>query len=354
MKGFYRTGLVSAIILFFITGSAVLTAQTAPAWVANLEGAYPDKDFVRVSASGANQSAAEGAAKNALAQAFKTDVASLTKSSQAFTQVLSETAGKKSVSFDYSQTLVDDLTTSTNVQGLIGVQIETFQAKDGTWYVSARMNRRECGQRYEAMIRENSRIISRLLALAKSLPATFDAYAALNYAYNIAVPTDNFQLIWEVLDARAVSQKPAYSSADAVKVLLQDAARTIVIAVTVEGDTGGRVMRSFTQFFSGKGFRTTRTAASAVYSFIADLTLEKADFGANQRNQNVRYVLNVYAEDKDGIEVFSYSGGDRASHASESEARQLALRKVEASIGDGKNKEDFAAGFNAYLSSLLK
>jgi hypothetical protein len=200
------------------------------------------------------------------------------------------------------------------------------------------------------MIRENDLVIAQLLTIAQFFPAAFDAYAALNYAYNIAVPTDNFQGIWEVLDAKAVSQKPSYGSADAIKVLLQNTARAIVIAVTVEGDTGGRILRSFTQFFSGRGFRTTRTAASAVYRFVADVSLESADFGAGQRYRNMRYVLNVYAEDKDGIEVFSYSGEDRASHASESEARQLILRKIEASIGE----EGFATEFNAYLSSLLE
>ncbi|MDR1932354.1 MAG: hypothetical protein LBQ57_05960, partial [Spirochaetales bacterium] len=276
MKCGNRMGILSAAILFLLTGGAFLSAQTAPGWVGNLEAAYPDRDFVRVSASAPSRGAAESAAMNALAQVFKTDVASLTQSSQAFAQVLSETAGKKTVAFDESRNFVQDISTSTNVRGLIGVQTDIFQASDGTVYVAARMNRRECGARYQAMIRENDRVIAQLLAQAGSLPATFDAYAALNYAYNIAVPTDNFQGIWEVLDSRAVSQKPSYGSADAIKVLLQNTARAIVIAVTVEGDSGGRILRSFTQFFSGRGFRTTRTAAAAVYRFAADLTLESA------------------------------------------------------------------------------
>jgi hypothetical protein len=350
MKKFGRTGLRGAICLFFLTGRMFLTAQTTPAWVQNLEAVYPGQDFIRVSASGANQRAAEAAAMNTLAQVFKTDVVSLTQASQAFVQVISETAGKKSVAFDQSKNFAQDITTRTNVQGLIGVQTDVFQASDGTWYVCARMNIRECGQRYQAMIRENDKVIAQLLALAKSLPATFDAYAALTFAWNIAVPTDNFQGIWEVLDVKAAVQKPSYGSADALKVLLQNTAHSIVIGVTVEGDTGGRILRSFTQFFSGKGFRTTRTASAATYSFTADVSLENADFGTNQRYKNVRYVLNVYAEDKDGVEVFSYSGEDRTSHATESEARQLALRKIEASIGE----EDFATKFNDWLSSLLK
>jgi hypothetical protein len=117
----------------------------------------------------------------------------------------------------------------------------------------------------------------------------------------------------------------------------------------VSGDTGDRITRSFTQFFSARGFRTTRSGAAA-YLFNASLELDNAEFGENQRYKNVRYVLNVYAEDADGIEVFSFSGEDRASHAAESEARQLALRKVEASIAE----EGFAQSFNAWLASLLE
>jgi hypothetical protein len=63
--------------------------------------------------------------------------------------------------------------------------------------------------------------------------------------------------------------------------------------------------------------------------------------------------MNVYAEDREGIEVFSYAGEGRANHATESEARQLALRKIEASIGTVE-EAGFALAFNEYLSSLLE
>jgi hypothetical protein len=200
------------------------------------------------------------------------------------------------------------------------------------------------------MIRENDRVISHLLGTAKGLPAGFDAYSALNYAYSLAVPTDNFQHIWEVLDVGAVSQKPSYGSADAIKTLMQETARAIVIGVAVEGDVNGRILRAFTEFFSGRGFRTTRSGA-ATYRFNADLSLENVDVGQrDERYQAVRFILTVYAEDTRGIEVFSYAGEGRGVHVSVSEARQQALREVEASISE----EEFADGFDAYLSSLLK
>jgi hypothetical protein len=333
--------------------AAGLHAQAAPGWVSDLGKAFPTADWVAVSGSGPNRGAAESAAMRALAQAFKTDVASLTQASQQMAQIVTDTAGKKTVGFNESRNYAQEVNTSSNVRGLIGVQTDFFQASDGTGYVNARMNRRECAARYSAMVKENDRVIAQLARVAAGSPATFDAYAALNYAYNLAVPTDNFQGILEVLDPRAVSQKPSYGSADALKVQLQNAARAIIIKVTVSGDTGDRISRAFTQFFSGRGFRTTRSGSPS-YLFDASLWFDSADFGANQRHPAIRYSMNVYAEDKDGIEVFSYAGEGRASHATESEARQLAFRKIEASIGDAAEEDSFARSFNAYLNSLLE
>jgi hypothetical protein len=323
--------------------------RTAPPWVQNLEQVYPRREWVAVIGQGANRNQAESAAMNALARAFKTDVASLASASQQFFQAVNTMAGKESLSFDQTQNFAQEVNTASTVRGLIGVQTDAYTAEDRTVYVNARMNRAECGRRYQAMIRENDRVISRLLDTAEGLPESFDAYSALNYAYSLAVPTDNFQSIWEVLDAGAVSQKPSYGSADAVKTLLQNTARAVVIAVAVEGDADGRILRTFSQFFSERGFRTTRSGAAA-YRFNADLNLESVDLGPSQRYPAVQFILTVYAEDKNGIEVFSYSREGRGVHASESEARQQALRNVEASV----RGEGFAVEFDAYLSSLLK
>jgi hypothetical protein len=338
-----------AVTIACATPSQTAEARAAPPWVQNLEQVYPSREWVAVTAQGADRNQAESAAMNALARAFKTDVASLSSASQQFTQAFNTMAGKQSVSFDQSQNFAQEVNTASNVRGLIGVETDVYTARDGTVYASARMNRAECGRRYQAMIRENDRVITQLLETARRLPVSFDAYSALNFAYNLAVPTDNFQGIWEVLDARAVSQKPSYGSADAIKTLRQNTARAIVILVTVEGDVNGRILRAFSQLFSERGFRTTRSG-TATYRFNAALNLEKADLGPSQRYPAVQYLITVYAEDKNRIEVFSYSGEGRSVHPSESEARQQALREVEASVGE----KEFALAFDAYLSSLLK
>jgi hypothetical protein len=121
-----------------------------------------------------------------------------------------------------------------------------------------------------------------------------------------------------------------------------------VFAVTVDGDQGSRVSRAFAEFFTGMEFRTA--ASGNNYTLKASLAITDLDISAGQQNKFVRHVLTVYLADKKGVELFSYTDQARSGHITESEARQLALRKVEASIKEG----DFAEKFNDYLNSLLK
>jgi hypothetical protein len=342
-------GIVCLAVFSTVFGRTPASAQSAPAWVQNLEQAYPSRDWVTATASGSNQDRAEAEAVNALARAFRTDVESLTRASQQFSQMVNESAGKKSVSFDESKYFFQEITTATQVKGLIGVQIDQYRAGDGTVYVNARMNRRECAARYSSMIRENDRVIHTLMITAESLPDALDSYAALNYAYNLAAITDNFQNILEVLNPQAASQKPSYKNADAVKVLLQAAARAVVFKIEVEGDAGGRVGRAFGQYFSNRGFRTAR-GGNYTHLLNASFDLSSAEMGPNQRYHYIRWNLIVYIEDQDGMEVYSSTENGREGHASESEARLRSMRKIEDSI----KENEFAHGFNGYLASLLK
>jgi hypothetical protein len=314
-----------------------------------MEEAYPVSAWVSVIGQGTTWASAESAAMNALARAFNTSVAGLTQANQQFSQVLQQTEGKQTIVFDESRSFSQDVATSTNVSGLIGVQTDRYQAQDGGYYVNARMNRSECSARYAGMIRENASVIASLTRQAGAAPGTLDAYTTLNLAHTLALATDNFQAILEVLNPRAVSQKPAYGSAGAVKLLLDSTARSIVFRIQITGDPDSRISRAFAQSFSGRGFRT---AASGTYTHLlrVDLRFENVDSGPNQINRYVRYVMTASIENAQRVELFSYSGNDRVGHASESEARQLAYRRIEASI----NSEGFFKEFDGYLSSLIR
>jgi len=337
------------VILNFIRLSPLM-AESTPTWVNNLERAFPSKDWVAVVAQGNSQPQAENAAMNALARTFKTDVLSLTQSSQKFSQIVNDAAGKKNISFDESRNFSQDVNTSTNVQGLIGVQIDVYRAPDRTVYVNARMNRRECADRYSNMIRENAAIINTLLTSAATFPEqdSFGVYSRLSFAYAIAQITDNFQNILEVLDPKAVNNKPGYGGANAIKTKMLECAARITIGVDMKTEQAADktlLTRAVGSFFRDLGFKINEQGTGN-YTLRANARFE----GVSQNVQSCRYYLDAALVNRKGTSVFSFTEDDREAHPDNaSEARRLAVRAAEKSIKEGK----FAQEFNSWLNSLL-
>ena len=337
--------LFTGIALFI--ASAGLYAQAAPSWVQNMESAYPARDWVAVNAQGTSQPQAEAAAMNALARAFRTDVASITESSQRFSQVLN--AG--TVSFDESKNFAQEINTSTNVRGLIGVQIDVYRAPDRTVYVCARMNRHESAARYSGMIQENTRVITTLLTAAAAIPnqASFDVYARLSFAHTIAQVTDSFQNILEVLDPPAANRRPGYGGANSIKTRMLECASLITIGITVDTEqSSDRTLftRAAGTFFRDLGFRINEQGQGG-YVLQVNARFE----GISQSVISSRYYLDAVLENTNRAAIFSFTEDDRKSHPnSASEARRLAVRAVETSLKEGK----FAQEFNTWLNSLLE
>jgi len=338
------------LFIFSMASLTTLGAQVIPGWVNELEKAFPSRDWVAVVAQGTSQPQTESAVMNALARAFKTDVASLTQASQKFSQIVNEAAGKKTVSFDESKSFSQDVNTNANIRGLIGVQIDVYRAPDKTIYINARMNRHECGNRYSGMIRENTATINRLLADAAAIQEqdTFDIYSRLSFAYAIAQVTDNFQNILEVLDSTAVNRKPAYGGANAIKTRMLEYASRITIGIVIDTEQAAdktQLTRAVGSFFKDLGFKINEQG-SGNYVFRANARFE----GLTQNVNSYRYYLDAAMENRAGEAVFSFTEDDRKAHPNNtSEARRLAVRAAETSFKEGK----FAQEFNSWLYSFL-
>jgi len=324
-----------------------LHAQKAPGWVSSLEQTFPSREWVAVTAQGSSQAQAEAAAMDALARAFKTDVAGLTRSSQQFSQILSGAQGNKSIAFDESKNFSQEVNVSANVQGLIGVQIEVFRDGSRAVYVNARMNRRECSARYSGMVKENAEIIDTLLAAAARYPGALEAYAKLKFAYALAQVTDNFQNILEVLDASAANRRPAYGGANAVKVKMLDCAALITIGVVVDTEQAADktlLTRAIGSFFKDRGFKTNE-GGKGNYLLRANARFETL----SQNVISCRYYLDATLENRNGHSLFSFTEDGRKAHPNnQSEAKRLAVLEAETSIKEGK----FAQEFDSWLNSF--
>ncbi|MDR2574923.1 MAG: hypothetical protein LBC52_00605 [Treponema sp.] len=345
----YTGFLFLAAILFSCAGSPKGGSRMPPPlWVTDIEKVYPDRDWLVVVEAEQDAKLAERAAVTRLSQVFRVDLVSVTNANRQFAESVSSVKKKNLLITSQSSAIAQELISVSAVSGLIGLQVESWPNPNGRSYANARMNRAESSARYSSMIRENEKVISGLMEEAERNPRTFEAFQMLNLAYSFAVVTDNLHSLLTVLDPSAISRRPSYGNAEAVKSLAQNAGRSIVVTVKVDGDNGGRIEKAFTESLNLRGFRTS-AAGDNPYVLSASLQLEGVDIVNPNNYKFARYILNYSLKDRGGVELFSSSDNGREGHTSESEARQRAIRAAEQLIAT----TGFAANFDAFFASLL-
>jgi len=339
-----------AALVFSCAGAPVKeeSRPLPPLWVTDTEKAYPDRDWLVVVEAEQDAKLAERAAVIRLSQIFRVDLVSVTNANRQFAETISSVQGKNRLITSQSTDIAQELISTSAVSGLIGLQVESWANPQGRSYANARMNRKECSTRYSAMIRENEKVINGLFEEAERNPRTFEAFQTLNLAYSFALVTDNFHSLLTVLDPSAISRRPSYGNAETVKNLAQNAGRSIVVTVKVNGDNSGRIEKAFTECLNKRGFRTSASGDNS-YVLAASIQLEDVDIANPNNYKYTRYILNYSLKNKDGAEILSSSSNGREGHLSESEARQRALRAAEQSIAS----TGFAVNFDAFFVSLL-
>jgi hypothetical protein len=330
---------VFGVIVAALCAPAMLYAQgDAPLWVTDRNAAFSERDWVCAVEQGASRAEARSAAVAALARTFKMDVKSVTSAAQSF----SRAAGGMS----RDSSLKQQVDTSSDVAGLMGVINDFWNAPDGSWHATARMNRRDGAAAYSAVIKQNADTITALIQDAGDKGATFGGYESLAFAYSLATLNDNYQNILSVLDA-SKQTRFSYGNAAAVRALMQKTAADIVIAVEVSGDERGVLAKAFSSVFSGRNFKTSAGASDAAYKLSADYSLTPE--GPVGKTFRVRYVINAVLYDRDGEEALSFTENKRVTSNTETQAAARALRDTEKAV----TETGFAKSFDQYLESLF-
>jgi hypothetical protein len=342
----YTCFLFLAVIVSSCASSPQI--QMPPLWVTDTEKVYPDRDWLVVVEAEQDAKLAERAAVTRLSQVFRVDLVSVTDANRQFAETVSSVKGKKLLLTSQSNTIAQELISTSAVSGLIGLQVESWSNPKGRSYANARMNRAECSARYSAMIRENEKVISGLQEEAERNPRTFEAFRMLNLAHSFALVTDNLHSLLTVLDTSAISKRPSYGNAEAVKSLAQNAGRSIIVTVRVNGDNSGRIEKAFTESLNSRGFKTSAVGDNS-YVLAASFQIEDAVIVNPNNYKFARYILNYSLKDRGGAELFSSSDNGREGHLTDSEARQRAVRAAEQSIASN----GFAVNFDAFLASLI-
>jgi hypothetical protein len=323
--------------------AATVPSPRAPLWVTDLGAAYPNSVWLCAVETGAGKKAAEDAALASLAQSFSVDVSTASRSSLIFARAAERGGGKNISSSAEFKSFAREVQASSSVEGLIGVEKDFWVSPSGEVWAIARMNRAAAASRYEALITQNERLIGSLMETASQKTGSFDAYANLSFAAEVAVLTDGYAAMLSVLRPQSAGQSLSYGGAKAVKAAQGEEARRIVIEIRVKGDSSGRIASAFSQVFTSRGFRT----GAGAYILRAEMILEDAP----QTDQNFAYMRLLLAASLSAPagEIFTWSQNERQGHLTRDGARQRALLKAEELI----TETGFAPAFDAWLASRL-
>ena len=314
-----------------------------PAWVDAPDTVYSRQRFVSAVGFGADRRQAE---KNALAnltgvfgQSIQAELKTVSTYSEAIKSGVIQISGNSSVQ--------DAVTTSIEMDTLIGVQIADvwFDGRN-TYYAAAIMEKDKSAVLYADLIRSNERIIGDLTSMPAAEKNTLNGYSRYVLAAAIADANRVYANVLTLVGNTTGINPGNMKKGDDYRIEAADIARNIPIAVSVEGDRGGRIRSAFSRSLSAAGFRSGGTDSR--YTLKAGMTMSDANL-PNQQNVFIRYVVDVSLIDTyDNSVLFPFSFSGREGHVNKAEAEERVLRAAENKIADeyGKNLRD-------YLSLLL-
>ena len=345
-----KVTLRGAICLLLSAGSIAFAAKKPaaapmPEWVNAPATVYPNASYITNVGYASDRESAEIKALQGLAAVFGQSVKSDSEASQRMIQAKADGKVATASVTAFSQ----NIKRSVDVDCLIGVEVKEFwlEQSTSTWYAIAVLDKSKALQIYSDMISKNAAAIDTVLSSSSKGQLTLDGYAVYDFAEDIALENENHLKKLSVIQPNAVAALKSYcpSSKDyhAKKV---EIAKQIPLCVLVDNDVDGRIGAAFSAAIAAAGFRGTFDA-TARYSLVALLTFEKSD-STDGKTTRCRYNVESFILDTEtGEKVAPFSFSGREGHVSYDEAKNRAVKALEAKV-----KSEFDKTFAGYLKNI--
>lgn len=320
-------------------------APAMPEWVNAPAAAYPNDTYITYVGFAPDRDSAEVKSLQGIAAIFEQSIASSSEASERMVRAKAD--GKVATASEnmFSQ----NIRRTVDVDNLIGVEVKEFWFDGQTsWYAIAVLDKEKAAGIYGDMIRKNAAAISALIANVRKDAASFDGYAAFDFAEDIAQENENYLKRMAVIKPGAVpSLKSSCPSPKEIHAQKIEIAKRIPICVVVENDEGGRLAAAFSEAVSSLGFRGSYDGGVR-YVLTSSVKFERSD-ASDGKTTRCRYNADGYLLDtkaQQQLVPFTLSG--REGHVDYPEAKNRAVKSLEAKI-----KKDFASQFSAYLKNLV-
>ena len=317
-----------------------------PEWINSPYSVYPSASYITYVGSAPDRNASEVYALQGLAAIFGQSIKSESNASSRMVQAKENGIVANANVQAFSQ----DVKRVVDVDSLIGVETKHYwqDESNGTWYAIAVLDKAKAIDIYSTMIKKNAGAIPTILKNAAADKNSFEAFAAYDFAEDVAIENEGHLKKISVINPDAVNDLKSYcpSSKD-FHAKKMEIAKNIPICVQTNNDDNGRYKEAFSQVISAAGFKGTYDGRSR-YLLVAKFEFERSDT-TDKKTARCRYNCESYILDtQNSHELAPCSIKGRESHVDYNEAKVKAEKALVTKI-----KTDFADSFSAFLKNLV-
>lgn len=324
--------IIFCVLILINTVSAFSSGKKDPYWISNPYDGYSADKFIVACGSGTTNDDATKKAISEVSSVLKQDINAQEYVNQSFS------SDGKNLS-----TYLANITTNTNVSDISGLSIkDKYKSKDGTYYVRAVLDKTTAGKYYSLLITKNAMEIDTLISESEKYLSTFTACKFLLNAYKIAKENDYYLDLLSVIKPES-RKMLSYGNTSNVVAKLENAFKSITIAINVSGDDSQRIYNAIASVVNSYGITSLpveKITDNTKYLITADISFEDIEKPSDSDIFFTRYILACSLTEVDTEkDLLTYTKNARQGKLSRREAQQSAIRAAEKIISEELSKK---------------
>ena len=336
-----------AVILILILSSCLTTSGPGasggnqPAWITDIDSAYPSERYLAVLGQGDSLSQAQAKAASNLALIFESRIIVDTRVETRYAEMKKQGI----VTSTTDETRVSDDISQMSDQTLLNVKFgESWTDRMGMVTTAAYIDRLETAELYRSKIADQSDVLIRLKKLGDSSESILERYAYHDSSFAVAMSNEVLlEQLGIISPMTAKISKPLYDL-DEIKSARKASSDNLTFSLNFSGENAPVMESAVSDTLTDMGFSVSE---NGYISAAGNLSFEKIK--RNNDYENYKWYLNLEITDETGKTLISLDESGISASTSDS----AALSRINVDVGKIIKKE-LPNQFNSYLGSFIQ
>jgi hypothetical protein len=326
------------VIWIGLIGGGILGAQSAPAWMTDLDSGYPPATYLAADGSGDTRRDAEQDAAGALARLFNVNVKADSQSQQRYLEIVN-----KGQTMSSSETAIVQNVGMQADEQFTGLKFsEPFTDKKGTVHIVAYLEREATGNLYVAILQKDTALIEKFKARATEESSLLRKYAMFDTAVQVSMNSD--RMLGQLRIINLAASKAFNIDTPSLVKLRDEAAKNVTYKLTIDGDDDQKIAGLVKVALS-----TIKLSSQPNGNLEVKGSWTTEPVVVNPKYKTLHWTLNLSMTDETGAAVASYFKDSRETAISDAEALAFAYKSVQKELAKA-----FIKSLTSYLDGVAQ